>query len=234
MKFNNRVSKIPIVILGIFIISFLSCKKEEIKPAIPKGPEYGVVKDTLGRPVGGASVYLVPASEQAASCNPNRLEYSPTVPHIIRPQGERASFIHGADANVYLGSIDEPLEYVVYLTPKPGTWQVAYTDPEGRYWFKDVKPGDYYIYIKPPMKEHHIPGGSRCCAITSIKGDEDTRKEITLFRNVSLEEMGKDWDFLFYPGNQPTPDGLYGIRAEDCGECHIEQYIEWKDSSHAQ
>ncbi len=235
MKFSDKWLKIPFIILVVFAFSFSCSKKQQVvETPKPAGPEYGTVKDSLGKPVASASVYLVPASEQAVSCNQNRIEYYPPRAHIVRPPGERAFFVNGADSTIYLASIDEPLEYLVYMTPKPGKWQVTYTDPKGRFWFKDTKPGDYYMYVKPASKKHLMPGGSLCCGVTTVKGDEDTRKEITMLRNVSLEEVGKDWDFLFVDGNQKTPDGLYGIRAEDCGECHIEQYLEWKDSTHAQ
>ncbi|HEX7877991.1 MAG TPA: multiheme c-type cytochrome [Candidatus Eisenbacteria bacterium] len=34
-------------------------------------------------------------------------------------------------------------------------------------------------------------------------------------------------------GHSPVPKGLTGMRAADCGACHVEIYAEWKESSHA-
>ncbi|MFQ5772281.1 MAG: multiheme c-type cytochrome, partial [bacterium] len=60
------------------------------------------------------------------------------------------------------------------------------------------------------------------------KQEPDRRKT----SEAAIQPLTKHWERPI--PFQPPPEGLSSLSAEECGECHVEIYREWKTSFHAQ
>jgi hypothetical protein len=116
-------------------------------PTGPAGPGYlapepagvvGYLKDTAGRAVIGATVYLVPSSA------------IPSTPLDL-------STVAAARAS----TVDEPLEDTV--AANGATYQKGVTDAAGAYRITPVAAGRYFVTAIPTTADvDHLPGGSMC------------------------------------------------------------------------
>jgi predicted CXXCH cytochrome family protein len=98
----------------------------------------GIVRDTAGEPVVGATVYLVPNGDV------------PTAALALADIAvERAS------------AVDEPLEDPI--AAKGATYTKAVTDADGIYRITTVAAGSYFVTVVPATTDKdHLPGGDRC------------------------------------------------------------------------
>lgn len=119
-------------------------------PAGPSGPPgagyvpvepagvVGIVRDTAGEPVAGATVYLVPSTD-------------------IPSAAIDLSTIDSARAS----TVDEPLEDTI--AANGAGYAKAVTDATGVYRIPTVATGRYFVTVVPaPADAAHLPGGSLC------------------------------------------------------------------------
>jgi len=141
-------------------------------PTGPAAPGYipleatglvGVVKDTAGKPVNGATVYLVPNTDI-----PN------TALALTDITIERAS------------TVDEPLEDTI--AAKGAGYTKAVTNPDGIYRMTTVPTGSFFVTVVPAATDKaHAPGGSSCRA--SVASTELVGKQLNI--DVSARPSSK-------------------------------------------